>query len=369
MTQINYRVGIQQRVLPSYRASFFEMLANACPKGLSIFSGLPRSGEGLDICQPLKLVDFAHAQNHHILSGPCYMCWQSGFIPWLEYWQPHVLIVESNPRYLRTLAAVRWMHKRKRPVLGWGLGTQLGDNLFSNLRTTRWRHFVKQFDAMIAYSQQGAEQYQALGLPKERIFIAPNAVTPQPQYSLPERSQFYLSGNPIILFVGRLQERKRVDLLIHACAALQPEFQPELWIVGDGRIRDDLEKIARKEYPHTVFYGALHGDELNAIFSKADLFVLPGTGGLAVQQAMSFGLPVLVAEADGTQSNLICSDNGWIIPPANLSALTDHLRLALSDSLLLRRMGQKSYEIVKQEINIDKMVEVFAYAIQFVMGD
>ena len=91
--------------------------------------------------------------------------------------------------------------------------------------------------------------------------------------------------------------------------------------------------------------------------------MLPGTGGLAVQQAMSFGLPVIVAQGDGTQDDLVRSENGWRVPPDNLTSLTDALRCALSDPPRLRRMGEASYRLVVEEVNIEKMVEVFMQAV------
>ena len=62
------------------------------------------------------------AQNIHLFSGPLYLCHQRGLVEWLENWNPDALIVEANPRYLATGAAVRWMHERGRKVIGWGLG-------------------------------------------------------------------------------------------------------------------------------------------------------------------------------------------------------------------------------------------------------
>jgi glycosyltransferase involved in cell wall biosynthesis len=145
-------------------------------------------------------------------------------------------------------------------------------------------------------------------------------------------------------------------------------LQPELWIVGDGTARAELEAMAKRTYPRTIFYGARYGSELDDLYNRAELFVLPGTGGLAVQQAMSFSLPVLVAEADGTQSNLVRRDNGWVIPPASLEALTMALENALSDPGRLRQMGQVSHQIIMQEVNLERMVEVFAQAIHAVTG-
>ncbi len=59
-------------------------------------------------------------------------------------------------------------------------------------------------------------------------------------------------------------------------------------------------------------------------------------------------------------------ENGWQIPPDNLSALTESLRMALSDAALLRNKGAESYRIVAEEINLEKMVGVFINALNSV---
>lgn len=94
-------------------------------------------------------------------------------------------------------------------------------------------------------------------------------------------------------------------------------------------------------------------------FAQADLFILPGTGGLAVQEAMAHGLPVIVAKGDGTQDDLVRGGNGWQIPPDDYGALAQVTREALADLGRLRRMGEESARIVTEEINIEKMVEAF----------
>ena len=109
--------------------------------------------------------------------------------------------------------------------------------------------------------------------------------------------------------------------------------------------------------------GRKSGAELADLFQKADLFVLPGTGGLAVQEAMSYALPVVVAEGDGTQGDLVKPDNGWLIPSNDERALQETLKVALSDAAQLRQMGKRSYQIVQNEINIEQMVNTFLNAI------
>ncbi len=365
------RLGLQQRVLPRYRLPFLTRLAMACRDGLSVFAGHPRPQEAIAIANaamiegtPLRYVE---GHNLHILSGSLYLCYQRGLLDWLEDWQPSALVVEANARYLSTPAAIRWMKQRQRPVLGWGLGAPLPRGPLAGLRQRQRGRFLPRFDALIAYSRRGAEEYARAGFPPERIFVAPNAVVPAPSQPPPERPPRF-EGRPTVLFVGRLQARKRIDNLLYACAALPERIQPRVLIVGDGPARPALENLARRLYPRAEFVGAQHGEALPPFFRAADLFVLPGTGGLAVQEAMAHGLPVIVAEGDGTQDDLVRPGSGWRIPPGDVAALAETLQEALSDPLRLRHMGLEAYRLVKEEINLERMVEAFLVALKAVRG-
>jgi glycosyltransferase involved in cell wall biosynthesis len=183
-------------------------------------------------------------------------------------------------------------------------------------------------------------------------------VARRPGGSSPRRSaEFFDKGT--ILYVGRLQPRKRIDNLLRACASLPISIQPQLKIVGEGPDRESLIELARSVYPKADFPGSKQGPELEKYFLEADLFVLPGTGGLAVQEAMAYGLPVIVAEGDGTQADLVKSDNGWLIPANDEQALANSIEEALSDTDRLRSMGDESFKIVQDEINVEQMVHVF----------
>jgi glycosyltransferase involved in cell wall biosynthesis len=354
------KLALQQRVLPNYRVPFFDLLASACEGGMSLFTGLPRPTEGIATANQLRNTQYVLGRNIHLFGGSMYLCYQQGLMDWLKEWNPDALIMEANARYLSTPSAVKWMHQHGRPVIGWGLGSPPA----SGIRRQGRLSFINQFDAMIAYSQRGADEYAALGFPRAKIFVAHNSVAPAPAHPLPPRAPTFHpstgSGQafpPNILFVGRLQARKRVDDLLRACAELKQDVR--LVIVGDGPERLTVEALAKEIFPKAEFIGAKHGAELKPYFTSADLFVLPGTGGLAVQEAMSYGLPVIVAQGDGTQDDLVRKENGWQIPPDDFAALVMTMKEALSDAARLRGMGAESYRIVKEEINIEKMVEVF----------
>lgn len=340
---------------------------------MSLFAGMAREEESVKAGK-LQIANYKLGENVHLFGGAFYLCYQKGFLNWLADWNPDALIMEANPRYLATSSAVKWMHARGRKVIGWGLGAPPPSPRWGTppifekhwgRRRGVWSRFVNQFDAMLSYSQRGADEYAALGFPREKIFVAHNSVAPKPMTTPDLRPSTF--DRPSIIFVGRLQARKRVDWLLSACAEM--EFSPRLVIVGDGPEREKLQALAKEVYPAAEFVGAKHGAELTPYFSQADLFVLPGTGGLAVQEAMAHGLPVIVAKGDGTQDDLVRAGNGWQIPPEDYGALVRVTREALSDVSRLRKMGAESLRIVTEEINIEKMVESFVRALNFLRSE
>jgi glycosyltransferase involved in cell wall biosynthesis len=352
------------------------MLAQACERGLSVFAGDAGPEEAVVSAGGLQVAQFRKAQNRHFrsASSPYYLLWQSGLVQWLEEWDPDVLVVEANPRYLSTRLAMRWMHGRGRPVIGWGLGVaqpggrpQLNGGL-SRLQGWWGGGLLQGCDGMIAYSHIGASEYRTFGFPADRVFVARNAVVGRPAFPPPDRPR-KPAAELAVLFVGRLQARKRVDLLIQACSHLQPGQRPRLWIVGDGPMKEEWKRMAGEIYPQAEFFGTRRGEEIGRIFAAADLFVLPGTGGLAIQEAMSYALPVLVAGGDGTQDDLVSVENGWLVNADDPQVLAGTLGEALSDIERLRRMGQVSYRIVRDEVNLENMVRDFVAAIWAVTSE
>lgn len=363
------RLGIIQRVLPNYRVDFIDLLAERCTRGAAIFAGDPLPKENIHTGIIPQSAVYENARNIHFAdpSSKFFFCYQRGLRDWLERWQPDALIVESNPRNLSTKTAVRWMHERKRPVLGWGLGAPAHSSPIAALRDRRRDQFLQSMDGVIAYSQDGQREYRRAGVPQDRTWVAYNSVSRRPGKLTPERPPEF-DGKPNVLFVGRLQERKRIDILLQSCAMLPEEIQPAVTVIGDGPAREGFMQQAEQYYPSAEFPGALHGDDLIPYFQKADLFVLPGSGGLAVQQAMGYALPVIVAEGDGTQGDMVRPGNGWLVPPGDLDAFRGSLAEALSDATRLRRMGLESFRIVRDEINLESMADTFVQALNTVTG-
>ncbi len=367
MKTIPYRLGLEQRLYPAYRQPFFELLAGRSKNGFCLFAGKAQPGEGILEASALKNGEFVSASNTYVVRGKHYLFRQEDLLHWLEAWKPQVLILEANPRHLGLNRAIEWMHQHSGKIIGWGLGTGGAGGLLARLRQGFRRSFLRDFDALITYSRQGKSEYESAGITEGNIFVASNAVSPRPAWSLPRRDKDFSHRKPIVLFVGRLLERKSVNRLIHACSRLPRELQPGLTVVGEGPARSSLEALAAQVFPDTRFTSDLRGRELTDIYKRADLFCLPGTGGLAIQQAMSYGLPIIAGVGDGTQTDLVREENGWQLQSDSTQELVKVITAALSDPKKLRRMGEASFKIVKNEVNLESMVDTFAAAVEFVM--
>ena len=234
------RLGLQQRVVPNYRIEFFDLLAKSCSGGMSVFAGDVPLQESIPTGGELKKAQFTRSKNYHFrdIHSAYYFLWQGGFRGWLETWQPDILVIEANPRYLSTYQGIDWMHVRGKPVVGWGLGAPPigrsepgGFSISSKLRRYLRKRMFERLDALVSYSHKGAREYAAVIRPEIPVFVAYNAAARRPLGPAQDR-KLSIDGPPILLFVGRLQARKRLDNLIRACSRLPEDLQPVLWIVG-----------------------------------------------------------------------------------------------------------------------------------------
>ena len=84
---------------------------------------------------------------------------------------------------------------------------------------------------------------------------------------------------------------------------------------------------------------------------------------------MASALPLIAAEADGTQNDLVRPANGIQVTPGDLAELSAAITTLLSDPVRLREMGAESFRIVRDEINLEAMAAVFARAVEYVKAE
>lgn len=112
------------------------------------------------------------------------------------------------------------------------------------------------------------------------------------------------------LFIGRLVREKSLELLLSAFSQA-PNLH--LTIVGDGPL---MEKLREKASPNVKFVGYVNNRDLNAFFDSHDAFILPSnseTWGLVVEEAIAFGLPVIVSNVVGCSYDLVLTTGAGIL--------------------------------------------------------
>jgi glycosyltransferase involved in cell wall biosynthesis len=206
--------------------------------------------------------------------------------------------------------------------------------------------------------------YQAIGIPADRIFMMPYAVdnrrfTAASRLSVSERREIRASlgvgdGRPIILYSAKLQPRKRPDDLLRAAAMLNKECVPfQLAMIGSGEMELGLHAAARQLCLTNVsFAGFINQSVLPRYYGACDVFVLPSTDepwGLAINEAMCAGLPIVASSEIGCAPDLLrAGSNGFLFPGGNIAALAEALRSLIADGGLRERMGQVSRDIIAQ---------------------
>jgi len=178
------------------------------------------------------------------------------------------------------------------------------------------------------------------------------------------------------LAVGRLVEKKGFATLIDAVAELVAcEIPVRLRIVGDGKLRDALERqVARHclqdlvELPGATTHAALPGE-----FARAHVTVVPSivdsTGdrdGLpnVVLEAMASGRPVIGTDAGAITSAVDDGTNGFIVPAGDVHALADGLRRLASDRALARRMGDAARATAVREFDLAVCTQRFVAVLE-----
>lgn len=155
-----------------------------------------------------------------------------------------------------------------------------------------------------------------------------------------------------VLFVGRLDEEKRVDDLLRATAHLNHHVDDRsldirVEIVGDGSRRAAWQELAERLgiAERVRFHGFVDEDALVDAYARCDVFCMPGVAelqSLATMEAMAAGKPVVAADAMALPHLVHPGRNGWLYPPGDAPALAGHLLYLLTDADECARMGAAS---------------------------
>lgn len=212
--------------------------------------------------------------------------------------------------------------------------------------------------------EENRKFYKMYGVPPEKLFFCPYAVDNERFMAAAQDLRFKRQDlrknvgigkdDMVILFVGKLIEKKRpMDLLkaYHRLITHNSKFIIHLLFVGDGALRSELERYTREHNLKNIhFAGFINQAELPKYYGMADIFVLPSGGetwGLAVNEAMCLGLPVITSDAVGCSTDLVRnSRNGYVFPVGDVNQLIKQLHYLLNHPYEILRFGRESLAII-----------------------
>jgi len=167
----------------------------------------------------------------------------------------------------------------------------------------------------------------------------------------PARDTYRLPQGPTLLFVGRLDKEKNVDIVLRAVAEARKKIDFHFVAAGHGAEENKLKKLAAELgiAEHVTFAGFVPDELLPSLYAAADCFVIAGIAELqciVAMEAMATGLPVLGARAVALPELVLSGENGYLFESYNIEELAGRMVELMSDGALRKRMGQKSLGII-----------------------
>jgi len=364
------RLAFVQKRVADFRIPIFARIAEREDIALTLISGSSFTSGSLPFetrtIRPL-----------HVSVGSRQFMFQPGALK--EARNHEVLVVEGSLRFLTSVALVLARKLHGVPVVWW---TSMHDprtegvSFPDGARGRILRRVLENAQAILTYSEEASSVLRRENS-TWRVYTAPNVLDTalldqaegqwraRPLRVAAFRAKHGLKDRPSILFVGRLVAAKRVSDLISAfrlVRVMRPELDPVLTIVGDGPERGPLQEIVSVHgiADHVLFAGEVR--EIDAVcpwFLAAKVLVLPGSGGLAIYQALSHGVPVICGRADGTEIGMIRDGvNGFTIEVGDIESLAHRIARILDASTIeWTRLSDESRSVAHGPYHVNRMVD------------
>ncbi len=196
-----------------------------------------------------------------------------------------------------------------------------------------------------------------VGFPPEKVMVHYNGV--DTELFRPDPG---VERGPVVLFVGRLVEKKGCEYLVRAMALVQEVVpEAELVVIGTGPLRAQLEEAAGKMLRRSRFLGALPPGEVRAWMGRASVLSVPSvtarTGdtegfGLVFAEAQATGLPVASFDGGPIPEVVVHGETGFLAPERDWERLAGYISRLLEDGDLRRRMGERGVERVREKFDL-----------------
>ena len=178
---------------------------------------------------------------------------------------------------------------------------------------------------------------------------------------------YFADGKINIMSIGKLQERKGHLILLQAINALKGKYDFRVTILGEedegAYTRQLMDYIKENNLSGIVDIKLnLTRQEVAEEYKKNDIYVLPSwseAASVTISEAMSFKLPVISSDDNGTKCYVEEGVNGYIFKNRNTDSLMEKIELIIKDKDRLQEMGEASFDIAKNNHSLEKFYQSF----------
>ncbi|MBI2589760.1 glycosyltransferase family 4 protein [Candidatus Berkelbacteria bacterium] len=175
--------------------------------------------------------------------------------------------------------------------------------------------------------------------------------------------KYHLGNKKIVIFVGKLSEHKGVNYLIKAA----PNIKAEIFILGSGEGRKDLEKLAQDLGADNVhflgYFGKEYLNELREFYRRASVFVFPSVVdealGLVALEAMASYTPVVASRKGGIPLAVKNDVTGYLVRARSAKAIAERVNYILEHPEVEERLGKAARELVEDRFDWKKITDRF----------
>ena len=188
------------------------------------------------------------------------------------------------------------------------------------------------------------------------------------------RSKFHLPTNPIVLYLGRIDQDKNVEVLIKAIPKVVKETTAHFLIAGSGSklpsIRKMVEKMGIKQVIHFLGNIDHNSRDLVEVYQISEVFTIPSaieTQSIVTMEAMAAGLPIVAANGGALPELVKNGGNGFLFEPGNSDSMAKCIIKILKDKKITNKMKKKSLEIIAEHESskcIEKVIKVYEKVVQ-----
>lgn len=280
--------------------------------------------------------------------------------------RPDIIITEGGANTVNNIPVYLYCRLTKCEYIIWDLGkgfADFGNSLLRRIYMKLYLKILQHSKYIYGYNSLSRDYFCSLGFKEEKIIVLNNTIDTRAIRRIRDTYTPFIpdelkdiSNNKYIflIFVGALVKSKKVEALAELMKMLGETYF--LIIVGEGT--PEYRKELEDNFIGTnhIFTGYKRNDQLMPYYSLASFSVLPGLGGLSINQSMAYRVPVICKSADGAEKDLVKNDfTGYIYK--DLQDAYNYIVSRTADDW--KRLGKNAEDFLYENHSVEKMMDRF----------